>query len=311
MRLLINYATLIRLPNILIVILTEWLLYRYVLIPAYELTNIEPTLNADQIFLLALVTAFLTAGGYIINDIIDFNIDLHNRPKKVIISKQISTEVAYLLYFSLSVFGFVLAIYLALKTNNLHLVFLYPSALLGLYFYSHLLKKWTAVDNLVVSFYCAGVAAIVGVAERHSIRQLIADHPEIAKKTLFIFSMYLVFAFLTTFIREIIKDMEDMAGDQKHGCSSIPIFLGLHQAKVVVYILGIFLIGSIGYAFYYLQETLGFLQQAFMVFVIIIPILIELYELSRAKTVKDFHRLSTFAKLTMLAGIFFIVITSF
>ena len=311
MRLLFNYAALVRLPNLVIVILTEWLLYQYLLVPAYNLADIDPTLNLYQIFILALITTLLTAGGYIINDIIDFKIDLHNRPNKVIIGKRISIQVAYLLYFIVNVFGFVLAIYLALKTKNSHLIFLYPVALVGLYIYSTILKKTFAIDNLVVSLYCAGVAGIVAVAERHSINQLINDHPQIADYAIFIFTMYVIFAFLTTFIREIIKDMEDMAGDEQHGCSSIPIKFGIPKTKTLVFFLGITLMAALLFSIYYLRPFLSTSQLIFIFLGIIIPLIYELYQLWAAQNSQDYRRLSTFSKLTMLAGIFFILITSF
>ena len=173
MRIISNYATLLRVPNLIIVILTEWLLYRYVLLPAYDLADISPSLNATQILILALITALITAGGYIINDIADHKIDLINRPQKVIIRKKISIEVAYLLYFVISIFGFILSFYLGLKTGNIHLLFLYPIAVMGLFLYSVSFKKLALIDNLVVSFFCAGVAGIIAVAERKSIAKLI------------------------------------------------------------------------------------------------------------------------------------------
>jgi 4-hydroxybenzoate polyprenyltransferase len=39
--------------------------------------------------------------------------------------------------------------------------------------------------------------------------------------------VYTSFAFIISLIREVIKDMEDMDGDRKYGCRTMPIVWGL------------------------------------------------------------------------------------
>ncbi len=293
-----------------IVILTEWSLYRFVLVPAYQEAGLNASLTPTQMILLAVITAMITGGGYVINDIVDHKIDLINRPDKVIVNRKISLPVAHLLYFSLNLFGLILAFYLALKTDNLHLIFIYPIALIGLYYYSTAMKKLVLVDNLLVSLYCAGVAGIVWIAERRSIRLLAEEHPGIARYVFFIFGAYMIFAFLTTLIREIIKDMEDLEGDDINGCLSLPIVIGIPKTKNVVYLLSGLLLSALIYTVYHLKNDLAFFQLMFIGLALIFPLLFEVYQLVKAQNKNDFHKLSQLAKISMLAGIIFIVIIS-
>jgi 4-hydroxybenzoate polyprenyltransferase len=44
---------------------------------------------------------------------------------------------------------------------------------------------------------------------------------------------YTFFAFLTTLVRELQKDMADMKGDEADGCRTVPIVWGVKWAKVL------------------------------------------------------------------------------
>ena len=69
---------LIRSPNLFIVALTQWLVYGQVILPALSANHIQPGLDEKQRIGLILVTVILTAGGYIINDLVDEQADLLN-----------------------------------------------------------------------------------------------------------------------------------------------------------------------------------------------------------------------------------------
>ena len=50
---------------------------------------------------------------------------------------------------------------------------------------------------------------------------------------------YAIFAFIINFIREIVKDMEDVNGDYNQGMSTLPIAIGVKRTSTVVFVLGI------------------------------------------------------------------------
>jgi 4-hydroxybenzoate polyprenyltransferase len=111
--------------------------------------------------------------------------------------------------------------------------------------------------------------------------------------------IYASFAFFMTLIREIIKDMEDLKGDNTFGCKTLPIVYGLRKTKFVIYsILAAFAVIVIILNYFY--KALPFMYYVLFLFV---PLLLFTFYLIRADMKKDFSRLSTFCKVIMLLGI--------
>ena len=102
---------LVRFPNLVIVALTQYLLYYGLLLPAFRQYSLEPALDGEHFSLLVAVTLLISAGGYVINDIVDFRIDLINRPDKVVINRQVRVQSAYWLYFCFNLLGFLISLY--------------------------------------------------------------------------------------------------------------------------------------------------------------------------------------------------------
>ena len=219
---------LIRFPNLLIVAITQYLLQYIVLSTAFKSAGIEKSLDDFHFFLLVISTITITISGYIINDILDYDLDIINKPDKVAINKIIPLKTAYYFYHSNNFFGFLISLYLAIYIQNLPLVLIYPAAILLLYFYSKTLKKIAFWGNFTVAIFCAFVAGIVLFAERNAFFELPQEEFQIVK---LVFTAYFLFAFLSTFYREIIKDIEDLKGDIKNECETLPIKYGVPFAK--------------------------------------------------------------------------------
>jgi len=58
---------------------------------------------------------------------------------------------------------------------------------------------------------------------------LLVDHDEVRFFRFMV--LYASFAFIISLIREVIKDMEDMEGDRKYGCRTMPILWGVNASK--------------------------------------------------------------------------------
>ena len=95
------YLRLIRTPNLIIVGLTQWLIYSQLFGPLNESNGLGMALPPWQFSIFVLVTVLITAAGYVINDITDFKTDIINRPKKVIINRIVPSQTAYWIYFQL------------------------------------------------------------------------------------------------------------------------------------------------------------------------------------------------------------------
>jgi 4-hydroxybenzoate polyprenyltransferase len=298
---------LIRFPNLLIVALMQGLLFARIILPPLQAQELSPALNSFHFSLLALVTVIITAGGYIINDIADFRIDMVNRPERVVVHKHIPVETAYWLYFCLNLSGFVLSLYLAFYVGNLPLVNLFPAAVLGLFFYSVYLKRVALLGNLLISAYCALAAGIVWFAERNAIGELASLQPEAAGRLNVFFLTYMGFAFLLTFYREIVKDIEDVKGDLQQNCRTIPILWGVPAAKSIAMFAGLLLLGLIAYMGSLVPGSFSGLAGIFIFVIVALPLAVSLVLLYRAGAVEDYRQLSGLAKFIMAGGIMFLL----
>lgn len=237
------------------------------------------TLNDFRLFLLTCSTVLIAAAGYIINDYYDVKIDYINKPDRVIIGRTITRRYAILFHVVLSVTGIFIGLFLHWKIGliNAFCVFL-------LWFYSNNLKRLPFIGNFSVAFLTGLSILLIAVLYR-------TNNPLIV--------IYASFSFFMTLIREIIKDMEDLKGDNTFGCKTLPIVLGIRKTKSVIYlILSVFIVVVLVLNYFY--KALPFDYYILFLFV---PLLVLLYRLIRADMKKDFSLLSTFCKAIMLLGI--------
>jgi 4-hydroxybenzoate polyprenyltransferase len=115
--------------------------------------------------------------------------------------------------------------------------------------------------------------------------------------------IYAGFAFIISLIREVIKDMEDMNGDVKYGCTTMPIVWGLQVSKVFTAVWIVVLAVSIAAIQLYVIQMGWWFSALYSLIAIIIPLLWVLRKLYAAQSPKDFHTLSTAIKMIMLTGI--------
>lgn len=232
-----------------------------------------------NLFVLIASTVMIAAGGYIINDYYDVKIDLVNKPDRVVIGKGITRRYAMLFHTMLSLTGVLAGFYLNWRIGVINLA----SAFL-LWWYSNDLKRQPFIGNFVVALLTA-------------IAILIIDALYLTGKPLIV--TYGVFAFFMTLVREVIKDIEDLKGDETFGCKTLPIIWGIRRTKFFLYtLLVIFLSIVICLNIYFTKLPLYY----FLLF--LFPPLVWLtYRLVKADTKKEFGSLSTFCKVIMLLGI--------
>ncbi|MBL7815433.1 MAG: geranylgeranylglycerol-phosphate geranylgeranyltransferase [Saprospiraceae bacterium] len=300
---------LIRFPNLVIVVLTQYLLQYAVLIPAIKKMGMLPVLPHFEFFLLVLSTVLIAAGGYVVNDIEDVAIDRLNKPEhKRIVERIYSIRQSWWIYWFLTILGFVISLYLAIYVKNLGQLLIYPLAVFLLYAYSHWFKRQPLTGNLVVSFFCAFVAWVVFYA------QSLAPIFSFFMKTHWLESVqttfvgYAVFAFFSTLFREIVKDIEDAEGDLAGDCRTLPIVLGVLGSKIVAALVGVLFIGFIGYFSFLLRGSNSMIKILILNLTVTLPMLYALFLLIKAKEKKEFSFLSQLAKAIMLSGLIFIVV---
>jgi 4-hydroxybenzoate polyprenyltransferase len=234
-----------------------------------------------HLFALSASTTIIAAAGYIINDYYDVKIDLINKPERVVVGRGVSRRHAILLHSGLSVIGILLGLILSWKIGAINFFSVFM-----LWLYSNFLKRQPFVGNFVVAFLTAGSIAIPWLL-----------YPFAGKTNILI---YTLFAFFTTLVREIIKDMEDLKGDNTFGCKTLPIVWGLRKTKNLIYLLTITFVASV-FLIDTLVEPLPMLYFSAFLFA---PVAWLIIRLVRADTKKDFYQLSQLCKLIMVLGIF-------
>jgi 4-hydroxybenzoate polyprenyltransferase len=303
---LLATARLIRLPNILIIILTQFLL-RYGILKTFLFSGDGSGMSGLLDFsLLVLTTILIAIGGYIINDYFDIRIDHINRPDKLVIDKLVSSRAAIILHLIVTSIAVLAGIFIAFRVDSMSFGFIFPSLAVLLWLYSARYKRSLLWGNLIIAFLSALVIFIVWLFEFLNLRLYPANFSAVLtnfKSVNQIVIAYGLFAFLTTLFREIIKDMEDLDGDKEYMLRTIPIIIGIRKTKYIIASIIIVTILLLIYGqivVFRLDMTIVFW---YLLFVVQIPFLFLLYKLWKARDKEDYHYLSNLSKLIMLAGI--------
>ena len=232
-----------------------------------------------RLLILSLSTVIIAAAGYIINDYYDVKIDLINKPERVVIGKDVARRYALLFHSVLSMTGVALGFLLGWKIGVIN----FFSAFL-LWWYSNDLKRQPFIGNFVVALLTALSIFMVNI--------LFHVHQPLI-------TIYSLFAFAMTLVREVVKDAEDLKGDNTFGCKTLPIIWGFRKTKFFLYfLLLIFFISVIE-----INQLFAQLPMYYFFTFLFVPLGLLVVWLVRAETTKDFHRVSQWCKVIMLLGI--------
>ncbi len=300
---LMAFFRLVRWPNLLMIGLIFLLSKTQIIDPISELSGVGSCLSDLHWVLMAFATILIAASGNVVNDIFDQDIDANNKPTKGIVGKVISGKQAWNFYYALVGIGVGIGVFLCWMLGNVSssLVFLLSAG--GLYFYSYSYKRQFLIGNLVVAVL-AGIVPFLPVYFQMLCMQ--GQWTELPWSPILI--SFVFFAFITTLIREIIKDVEDMHGDSRQHCRTLPIVMGLNGAKLIVFLLIAVLLVAVGWlqkAWLQQEDTVSFL---YFLIAVQLPALLVLVFVIKGKEPKDFRWASTFSKLLMLLGILYMVV---
>ncbi|MGB4414785.1 MAG: geranylgeranylglycerol-phosphate geranylgeranyltransferase [Paludibacter sp.] len=303
-----NFLKLIRVQNLLFIAFIQLMMRQVVLLPILQKYGFEIARDHTYLILLIIATVFIAAGGYVLNDYFDVKIDAINRPKRLIVGKDISKRTAMLLHQILTGVGTLTGLVLAYSTRSFTLAFIFIVVPGLLWFYSASYKRQFLTGNLIVSFVAALTVLVVAIAELAVLQKefggLVYETP-IPAEFYGWMGGFAIFSFLTTWIREIIKDMEDEHGDREMECRTMPIKWGLKKTKIFVYFLIVVTISALLFADYFLIDFEGSLTLRFVLVGLALPLIILIYLISVAKTPYQFHQASTLVKFIMLVGVLY------
>ncbi len=298
------FFRLIRYPNLFFIALTQSLFYVCIVVPSFRHAGLSPLLTSDGLLILIAASITIAAGGYIINDYFDLNIDRVNRPEKLVIGKVIKRRWAILWHLGFSVTGILLSIILSVRIGNaLPAIFNFITIIL-LWFYSTTFKKQLLVGNILISLLTGWVVLVIYVSAGNLRIYPVASPGFSALTRTYKFAvLYGGFAFIISLVREVIKDMEDMEGDAKYHCKTMPIVWGIPSSKIFVAVWLIVLIAALVILQLYALQLQWWWSVVYGFIFIVFPLLVILRRLFPATSAEHFHDLSTMVKLVMLTGI--------
>ena len=307
MKLISAFFRLIRWPNLIFIALTQLLFFYCIILPSlpdsyYQQNNkLTPTIFS----LLVIASVLIAAAGYIINDYFDINIDQVNKPDKMVVQKIIGRRWAIVLHLVITFAGLVISGYVSLKTNWVILVANVVCALL-LWGYSTTFKKKLLSGNIIISGLTAWTVLVLYFAANTSLILTADLQPAIASGMNRVYkfaALYAGFAFIISLIREVVKDIEDMEGDARYDCKTMPIVWGVPAAKVFVGVWLVVLVGALIIVQFYVLQMGWWLSALYVVALVIVPLIWILKKIYLAQTPVQYHAVSNMIKLVMLTGI--------
>jgi 4-hydroxybenzoate polyprenyltransferase len=216
------------------------------LIAKVPLNTFTHAFSGLHFWLLVVSTVLIAAGGNVINDYFDTRIDRVNRPGQVIVGRTVKRRVAMMGHLVLTAAGLAVGAFVAWRSGQYHLVVLPLFAAGALWWYSTKLKRTFLLGNGLVAVLVAIVPLSVGLYEIPALAHAYGGTATVqgpdgkVLEAAFSFTGlwawvlgYAFFAFLTTLVRELQKDMADIKGDEADGCRTVPIVWGVKWAKAV------------------------------------------------------------------------------
>lgn len=309
---IIAFFRLIRIQNLIIVAITQYLVRWCIFAPILQSGGLTLQLTEFDFFLLVLSTVLITSAGYVINDYFDRKSDLINKPKSVVIGKEIRRRSAMAYHIIFNIIGILCGFYISIKAGIplLGLIFAAVSGLL--WFYSTTYKKQLLVGNLIVAFLISMVPLIILLFEFMILKNVYDNVLETFRSSLKYISAwvsgYAGFAFLLTLAREIIKDTEDFKGDYIDGSQTLPIVIGVRYTKAIITFLLLTTIVGLFYV-YFIHLTNKFTLY-YICITLVLPLAYVIYRIIAATEKKDYYASSILTKIIMISGLLYALLAN-
>lgn len=267
--------------NIPIIFLAQYLASIFILAP--ETRALDVILDW-RLFLLVFASTITIASGYIINNFYDSEKDLINRPKKSKLDRLVSQKTKLQVYFLLNFLATSIAFIISFRAALFFAVYIFL-----IWFYSHKLKKYPIIGNLTASTL-AVLPFFAILLYFKNFYQVIFAHA--------------IFLFLLIFIREMIKDLENLKGDIANNYQTIPVRFGEKISKKIITILTLSTIVPV----YFLIEKydVGYMDIYFYTSLIIL--IYFLFKLWKSETQIHYIQLHNILKSIIVSGVFCIIL---
>jgi 4-hydroxybenzoate polyprenyltransferase len=273
--------SIIRWPNVLFTALSQYIAAIYIFTPNKGHWEV---LKDFQLHFMVAASAFIIAGGFIINSFYDLEKDLINRPHKALFDRVVSKSFCLNTYFVLNGIGLVFSVFASWRVFLFFAFFAF-----ALWFYSHKLQKLPIIRELT--------AAILSVL---SVFSIVLYYQHINGIMILYGSLFLCMLLN----REIIKNLKNIEGDVAVGNSSISTHWGKKVSKNIFGTVSVIMVGIV-LCFYHASD--GHYVLAFTLFISVMLMLTWgiLVTSNRKKQLFWAHRLY---KIMMAASVLYLIV---
>lgn len=255
---------------------------------------VRPFVFSTNVLCAILAGMLITAGANVINDVYDLAIDRINKPGRILPAGRMSSAQAK----RYAIFLFACGVIFSIFASLFGAVIAFATSLL-LIAYSRWFKRQPVIGNLAVSlatalsFIFGALAAGEGaVALEHANLPFGTWRPGVFPAVL---------SFLFHFGREVIKDIEDQAGDHAAGARTLPLAFGLRPAQLIASSAFILLAGVV-----WLPHLTGMYRQPYLWIILagVYPAIgFTLWQLWKNPSVTRMRLASRVLKVDMLVGL--------
>lgn len=301
-----NWLKLIRYPNLLIIVLTQYLLGYGIIRPMMLMQDVDPPLGHLNFLLLVCITVLIAAAGYIINDAFDINTDRQNKPGINVLEEKIPVKIAFNAYYIVNGIAIILGFYLAWNAGSFQLGLIFPAIVGLLWFYSSRYQRVLFWGNFIVALLSAMVILIVWLFEFFMLMKNSGDFVSVINQLQAIGQYvwaYALFAFLISLIREILKDVQDLKGDTASAYRTIPIVWGVKLSRIIAGTLTLLVMALLALAQWHLFQKGMDLPFWYLLLAVQSLLAYLLYMILTYKDSETYGLPASTTKIIMLAGI--------
>ncbi|MEI8278951.1 MAG: geranylgeranylglycerol-phosphate geranylgeranyltransferase [Bacteroidota bacterium] len=303
------WLRLIRWKNLLIIFITQLFAWCCVILPIQGYIPMPLLLNNKHFLYISISTVLIAAAGYIINDYFDIKIDAINRPENVILEQKIPRRIAIMLHTIFNVTGLGLAAIIAKQAGHYEWLAMQMGCTLLLWLYSTRFKRQFVIGNVVVAFLTSFTIITLMLYEPAMHYYFWRSHFLLSKSNglipnpVWVLGVYAYFAFMLTWIREIVKDMEDLKGDAEQGCVTMPIKWGLLRTSRFAQAIGVLALIPLIIASGKLMNTHWKPLGIYTLVALILPLTAWIKFLPTKATTQHYNQASRGLKIIMVLGV--------
>ena len=293
---------LLRLPNVLMIVFIQFLLYTFILERWAYRTQTTLNLSFEGLVYIMISCGLIAAGGYIINDYYDQEIDEINVPERRVIGRIIQPKTALRTYITLNIIGIIFSI--PLIKVDIAILALHIFSIILLWLYAKFFKAIPFLGNLIIAFLCGLMAAEIFVPDNLLFRLPYTLNPDTATEFYQSFAwQYIGFIMYATLLRELSKDVEDIAGDAKGNRLTLPLLIGWSKMRYILIIAHIVLAILLGFKSWNLWQEAQHYTSVYVGCVLCFYLLIPIVLMFRIREARQFKVISRLLKIYFLLGL--------